>query len=137
MSRSTIALAALVSVGAVVPSRALAAEPENMLGSCKDGIDNDGDGFLDCADQDCGIFAMCATPSGSAGTAGPKGPYTSYATTKGGFGVEISTPVPVTPFFELRYIGGLGGNTDKDSEVEHDMIILSSFSIVLAGLRFL
>jgi hypothetical protein len=53
-----------------------------------------------------------------------------------GFGVEISTPVPVTPFLELRYIGGIGGNTEKDSDVEHDMIVLNSFSIVLLGLRF-
>ncbi|HEY3446383.1 MAG TPA: hypothetical protein VGK67_08455 [Myxococcales bacterium] len=45
-----------------------AAEPdagagkEESLAACKDGIDNDGDGFTDCADQDCLVFALCVIP---------------------------------------------------------------------------
>jgi hypothetical protein len=35
---------------------------ENTLGLCRDGIDNDLDGHLDCQDQDCEIFAMCLEP---------------------------------------------------------------------------
>lgn len=32
---------------------------ENTLAGCRDGVDNDADGHLDCADQDCEIYAMC------------------------------------------------------------------------------
>ena len=32
---------------------------ENTLEACADGQDNDGDGHLDCADQDCQIYAIC------------------------------------------------------------------------------
>lgn len=33
---------------------------ENTLAACKDTIDNDKDSYTDCADQDCGIYAICA-----------------------------------------------------------------------------
>ena len=32
---------------------------ENTQALCKDGQDNDGDGLVDCADQDCGYFKFC------------------------------------------------------------------------------
>jgi len=35
---------------------------ENTLAACRDGIDNDLDGHMDCGDQDCEIFAMCVAP---------------------------------------------------------------------------
>ena len=33
---------------------------ENTLAACSDGVDNDGDAYVDCDDQDCSIFAVCA-----------------------------------------------------------------------------
>jgi hypothetical protein len=33
---------------------------EGGLAECTDGIDNDRDGHLDCLDQDCEIYAVCA-----------------------------------------------------------------------------
>src|SRR5262249_30989368 len=41
------------------PARA-DAEPENTRSACTDGRDNDGDGHVDCADQDCQDFNFCA-----------------------------------------------------------------------------
>ena len=35
---------------------------ENTLESCRDGVDNDSDGHVDCADQDCEIYSMCVEP---------------------------------------------------------------------------
>jgi hypothetical protein len=35
---------------------------ENTLEGCKDGLDNDADGHVDCDDQDCEIYAMCVAP---------------------------------------------------------------------------
>ncbi len=35
------------------------AETENTPSLCSDGIDNDQDGYTDCDDQDCNIFAVC------------------------------------------------------------------------------
>jgi len=45
---------------ALQPSGAAA---ENTLALCQDGVDNDGDGHVDCVDQDCGVFAVCAAPA--------------------------------------------------------------------------
>ena len=36
-----------------------AAEPENTPVACQDGIDNDQDSWIDCDDQDCGLFVFC------------------------------------------------------------------------------
>ncbi len=33
--------------------------PENTPAACSDGIDNDGDGLVDCADPDCSGIGMC------------------------------------------------------------------------------
>jgi len=33
--------------------------PENTLARCSDGSDNDGDGFVDCDDQNCELFTRC------------------------------------------------------------------------------
>lgn len=35
---------------------------EATVEQCLDKEDNDADGFIDCADQDCGIFAVCVRP---------------------------------------------------------------------------
>src|SRR4051794_5273629 len=35
-------------------------ESENSRAACSDGRDNDGDGHVDCADQDCQELAICA-----------------------------------------------------------------------------
>jgi len=51
--------------GAETPPRA-APIRESAFADCRDARDNDGDGFVDCADQDCGIYAMCAAPRSTA-----------------------------------------------------------------------
>jgi hypothetical protein len=32
---------------------------ESELAACRNGADDDGDGHVDCADQDCAIYAVC------------------------------------------------------------------------------
>ena len=78
----TIAIAALLACfpaaaqGKTAAARAPAAAPcvcpepaapqvprESELAQCGDGLDNDADGHVDCADQDCDIYAMCVAPS--------------------------------------------------------------------------
>src|SRR5687767_10016725 len=58
---------------------------ENTPEACRDGRDNDGDGHLDCADPDCGLFVFCA-PSKSAAPPPPAPyyppPYTPVATAR-------------------------------------------------------
>jgi hypothetical protein len=44
--------------------------PENTAVACQDGVDNDGDGFHDCADQDCSFFVFCQQAHPGAGAAG-------------------------------------------------------------------
>lgn len=36
---------------------------ENTSSACQDGADNDGDGHIDCSDQDCEDFVFCAQPT--------------------------------------------------------------------------
>lgn len=45
-------------------------DDENTPGACSDGIDNDGDGQIDCLDGDCAGLAPCVTACG-AGNAAP------------------------------------------------------------------
>ncbi len=37
-------------------------DEENTPEACRDGMDNDGDGHVDCIDQDCQVFAVCVVP---------------------------------------------------------------------------
>lgn len=47
------------------PSGFKPAFKENTLGECANRVDDDGDGFIDCADPDCGVFGFCSdTTSG-------------------------------------------------------------------------
>jgi hypothetical protein len=43
-------------------SPAWAAGPESTPAACTDGVDNDQDGLVDCADQDCQSLPQCAAP---------------------------------------------------------------------------
>jgi hypothetical protein len=38
-------------------------QAENTAEACKNGLDDDHDGYVDCADQDCGLFVFCANAS--------------------------------------------------------------------------
>lgn len=54
---------------ALISSDRLMAEPELYAFECGDGVDNDFDGLVDCADPDCvsardDVFAPCGFPSG-------------------------------------------------------------------------
>lgn len=44
------------------------ASTEASLAACQDGIDNDGDGWTDCDDQDCEIFAVCVSTPDTGGS---------------------------------------------------------------------
>ena len=53
------------------PSKESAEENESSVEHCQDGVDNDSDSFVDCDDQDCIIFAICATSSDIHNSDGP------------------------------------------------------------------
>jgi len=44
------------------PNDSACAPPASPETNCTDGIDNDGDGNIDCADQDCGMDPACLPP---------------------------------------------------------------------------
>jgi hypothetical protein len=66
------------------------------------------------------------------------------ATWSAGMGMEFYTPAPVTPFMEIRYLGGFGVNTEKGKndnpaygeETKKDQGILNSV-LVSFGTRFM
>lgn len=53
-------LSVALLVVSVAPS---ALAQENTAAACRDGVDNDSDGYTDCADQDCGAIVDCAQVS--------------------------------------------------------------------------
>ncbi|MGZ3427649.1 MAG: hypothetical protein ACXVCV_13420 [Polyangia bacterium] len=58
----------LILCALLVTSPVLAQLPppaENTRAACTDGRDNDGDGHIDCADQDCQDFTFCAQTNGA------------------------------------------------------------------------
>jgi hypothetical protein len=46
------------------------AQPYMSEGNCHDGVDNDGDGAVDCTDPDCRTDPACAAPAPIMGAAG-------------------------------------------------------------------
>jgi hypothetical protein len=55
---------ALLMMAALVPQAAHAQSPvEETRLQCTDGVDNDGDGHVDCADSDCLPYAFCQRPA--------------------------------------------------------------------------
>jgi len=72
---------------------------ENTVTLCSNGVDDDSDGLIDCDDQDCWVFAICAAddagPGNDAGTdAGPAG--------------GLAREVPVGAFVSIPRAGGRG-----------------------------
>jgi hypothetical protein len=75
------------------PPPPVAPPKEDTPQACQDGVDNDADGYADCADQDCTFFVVCSQPPAP----GP--------TTQPGAAAEPE-PVPKPP--KRRSKGGIG-----------------------------
>ena len=71
----------------VAASPAWAQDPlpaaENTRAACTDGRDNDGDGHVDCDDQDCQDFVFCAQQNGGTRALGAHAPVDELARTRG------------------------------------------------------
>jgi hypothetical protein len=74
------------SEGPPAASQPPAAATESTLEQCQDGLDNDGDAYIDCKDQDCWIFVACqgADKPSSAQPAVPPAPPAAAAPDEGG-----------------------------------------------------
>jgi hypothetical protein len=57
-------LAAILATGM---AHAQEAPAEETASQCKDGIDNDGDGLMDCSDPGCRLFVFCIQPASGEG----------------------------------------------------------------------
>ncbi len=66
-------------------------------GMCNDGVDNDGDGFSDCADQDCWSDATCGDATGETSDVASE----TDGTTEPGE-TRVETSVEVTPEVEVE-----------------------------------
>ena len=66
---------------------------ENTLEGCRDRQDNDGDGHVDCDDQDCEIYAMCLEqPAPQKEPQQIAGTYISMKQLKEAFRARVITP---------------------------------------------
>ncbi|MDI7269816.1 MAG: hypothetical protein QME96_17640, partial [Myxococcota bacterium] len=73
MPRSSGPFVAVVACAAGHAATARATTFENTAAACRDGLDNDADGHVDCADQDCWEFVFCrpAVPPAPTAPAAP------------------------------------------------------------------
>lgn len=114
---------------------------EDTAPACRDGGDDDGDGFVDCADQDCQSFVFCVPPasqSGAAPSASPAGPTATVGRATGeapppgkkGFSaVHLMGPA----FLVIGYVGTLGmGALASEGRSRSDDIMAYS-AIPVAG----
>ncbi len=101
------AAAAVEAPGPEVPAATTpavpAAGPETTLDACRDGIDNDGDGHVDCADQDCWIYAMCVAAAAPPPPVAPPPPQAQYVAV---------VPVPPGPERWNQCRDGIDNNGD-------------------------
>ncbi len=96
---------------------------ENTVAQCGDKKDNDNDGHVDCADQDCAIFAICVD-SGDRSTPAPA--KVSSAETNRQSDTESSEELITRPF-SIGFVPGL--STDSAAEGE----VLNHFSLNFIG----
>jgi len=99
---------------------------ENTVDQCGDKKDNDGDGHVDCADQDCAIFAICVKPERSdtsATTAASAKPPSRGGGQRSG---ESDDELIVRPF-SIGFVPGLSTDSAADGEV------LNHFSLNFIG----
>src|SRR6185369_10527428 len=55
----TVLLLVLLLAATATYSQAIMATPENTTAACSNGVDDDGDGFIDCYDSDCTNLSTC------------------------------------------------------------------------------
>ena len=88
---------------------AAGAATENTRAACSDGLDNDGDGHVDCADQDCQDFTFCAAAIGTHGDrlAHLRGRGTSFVVVGA---VLLTLGVGIAAASAPLWLAGSGGN---------------------------
>ena len=96
---------------------------ENTVAQCSDKKDNDNDGYVDCRDQDCAIFAICVGKP-IPGTSTP--PEASLTQSKAQPGSASSEELITRPF-SIGFVPGLSTDSAADGEV------LNHFSLNFIG----
>lgn len=82
---------------------------ENTLDSCRDGLDNDQDKYIDCEDQDCWIFAICVTETKAPSRAGSK--------------AEVNEETIVDRPFSVGFVPGLSTDTGIEGRVRNNFTL--------------
>jgi hypothetical protein len=93
--------------------------PENTVEACRDFKDNDTDGFIDCQDQDCSIFAFCLQ-KGGAGTPGMMpgtGVKREPRESRGGIGIY---PSLLVYGYEKLIYDAKGTSTDPKTDAKNE-----------------
>ena len=62
--RRTLGLIVVLAVITAAVDAQAQVQAENTAAACQDRVDNDGDGYVDCQDQDCGAIVTCARAPG-------------------------------------------------------------------------
>jgi len=75
--------------------------------NCTDGIDDDGDGFIDCADADCRTDPSCQGTGGVGGTGGAE----TGGVATGGIGTLYG--IPIMPAVETNCSDGVDNDGDN------------------------
>lgn len=96
---------------------------ENTVAQCGDKKDNDNDGHVDCADQDCAIFAICVDRENRNTPA----PAKVSSTETGRQSETESSEELITRPFSIGFVPGLSTDSAADGEV------LNHFSLNFIG----
>ncbi|MBN2527708.1 MAG: hypothetical protein JXR76_15055 [Deltaproteobacteria bacterium] len=96
---------------------------ENTVAQCGDKKDNDNDGHVDCADQDCGIFSICVNHSTQSE---PSPARASSSETEAASDESSSEELIVRPF-SIGFVPGLSTDSAASGEV------LNHFSLNFIG----
>jgi hypothetical protein len=101
---------------------------EGSHASCGDGVDNDGDGYGDCADLDCAAWTEC----GGSGDGGPGGG------TDGGetCGFIMSTAMPTYAPVDIIFTIDNSGSMSEEASLVQEQVDDFTADIVASGVNF-
>ena len=115
IKKTAIAVAALLAACHGDEAGELGTEAENTEETCADGIDNDGDGLVDCQEEECQLFRVC-----QAGSGGGDGDADGDVDTDADGDVDTDADGDADSDADLDGDGDSDGDADGDSDADTD-----------------
>lgn len=111
-------------------------EPENTKAACSDKIDNDGDGHVDCDDQDCQDLVMCAPMKNGASLTDPVAERRGAGTTKviaGAVMLPLGILLAGASAAPYHFVSAANGSTEKAYIAAGALLDVVGAGLIAAG----